>query len=514
MPDPAKALNIFLVEDNAVDVEVVKAQLALANSPVSLETVGTLEAAAQSLKKGSFDVVLLDLTLPDSQGLATFQLLQSHVKDIPIIVLTGLDDTKLGLQAVREGAQDYLLKNKIDSDLLIRSIRYALERSRRKRAESELIAAGSIQRRLLPRPTLTIPGFDVSGRCRPANFAGGDFFDYFAMGKSELGVVIADAAGHGLGPAITMSETRAVIRSFASVTPDVGEILTRANRLLARDLTQDTFVALFLACIDVASNTLQFATAGHPGFILMPNGNTKQLLKSDNPPLGIERSAEYRSSVVISLDPGDSLFLFTDGFAESVSSGGESFGKRRVFEAAKERSASGATAMVDHLFEQLDAFLGGAQLGDDLTAVVVKASPPVTEPVKKAPEKHDEAHEAVAHREYQYFEVDTQQGVALLRIREEEILSSEKCAAVKTELAKYIQREKPMRVVLSFHSVKRFSSEGINICFQIKSVIDATDGQLRLCEMAPPLRDAFKALNLDGTVFEIHDDVGKALSSF
>jgi len=101
-----------------------------------------------------------------------------------------------------------------------------------------------------------------------------------------------------------------------------------------------------------------------------------------------------------------------------------------------------------------------------------------------------------------------------MHIREEEILSSEKCAAVKAELADYIESNQPSRVVLSFRNVKRFSSEGINICFQIKSVIDTSDGQLRLCEMGAPLRDAFKALNLDGTVFQIHDDLGTALSSF
>jgi anti-anti-sigma regulatory factor len=170
--------------------------------------------------------------------------------------------------------------------------------------------------------------------------------------------------------------------------------------------------------------------------------------------------------------------------------------------------------MVDLLFDHLNTFQKGGQLEDDLTAVVVKASSPVAELTDKASVDAESVPDVVAHEEFQYFDADQQGDIALLRIREEEILSSQKCAAVKAELVGYIQSEQPTRVVISFRAVKRFSSEGINICFQTKSVLDAMNGQLRLCEMGSPLREAFKALNLDGTVFEIHDDLGTALNSF
>lgn len=516
MSQIAKPLNILLVEANPADRELLETQLSqAAETTLLVECEVSLEFAVRRVRESDFDVVLLDLSLPDSDGLATLELLQANARDTPIIVLTGLDDSELGIRAVSGGAQDYLLKDKIDSDSLIRSIRYARERARRISAEGELAAAGTIQRRFLPRETPSVPGFDVCGRCMQATFAGGDFFDFFTMGANHLGVVVADVAGHGIGPAITMSETRAVVRSFVTVTNDVGEVLTRSNRVLARDLNQETFVALFLARINVATRTLEFATAGHTGFVLTAHGTIKQILKSNHPPLGIETTTVYGTSRELALSQGDSLFLFTDGFSESVGSSGEPFGKKRVFESVKAECENGATAMIGSLFKELESFRQSAHPDDDVTAVVVKGSPAPTDPTLKRVPPTGSAHSATPTQGgYEFFDVDRQNGAAVLRIRVEEILSSQKCAQVRAELVSYLRTEKPNRVVISFQSVKRFSSEGINICFQAKSTIDDLGGQLRLCEMNQQLREAFKALNLDGTVFQIHDDITQAQNSF
>ena len=284
---------------------------------------------------------------------------------------------------------------------------------------------------------------------------------------------------------------------------------------MARDFTKETFVAIFLARIDIVSHTLQYATAGHPGFILTPVGRTKKLLKTDDPPLGIDSSTVFHTSIDIPLDQGDSLFLFTDGFAESVNVTGERFGRHRVFEAVREHCEGGAEVMLDQLFDQLKAFRSETQPDDDITAVVVRASSPVRTETQDGAE-FDEAQEpaVVAHTDFKHFGAEKKGDISVLRIRDEDVLNSEQCAEVRAELASYLKSEQPSRVVISFASVKRFSSEGINICLQIKSLIDSMDAELRLCEMHAQLREAFKALNLDGTVFEIHDELGKALSSF
>jgi diguanylate cyclase (GGDEF)-like protein/PAS domain S-box-containing protein len=122
-------IQILLVEDNAGDARLVDTYLRRAEPPeFSLERVDRLEKGLKRLAEGGIDVVLLDLTLPDSQGIDTFETAVAEAPDVPIIVMTGIDDSGLALKAVRDGAQDYLVKRQVDTHLLVRSIRYAIER--------------------------------------------------------------------------------------------------------------------------------------------------------------------------------------------------------------------------------------------------------------------------------------------------------------------------------------------------------------------------------------------------
>lgn len=137
-PMGAAALKILLVEDNPADVRLLREYLS--DSPTlrfELETVGWLSAALQVVAQRRFDLVLVDLSLPDCRGLATFQRLRQAAPDTPIVVLSGLDDESLAISAVREGAQDYLVKGRIEPYLLGRAIRYAVERHRFERALKE-----------------------------------------------------------------------------------------------------------------------------------------------------------------------------------------------------------------------------------------------------------------------------------------------------------------------------------------------------------------------------------------
>src|SRR6266478_1127692 len=131
-----QAIKILLVEDESAYARLVEEVLAGALSfPFELVHARELSGALERLTNGRFDVVLLDLTLPDAQGLATYAQVHSLAPSVPIIALTGVDDEKLALQAVRDGAQDYVVKGQLDGKMLARVIRYAIER---KRAAEEL----------------------------------------------------------------------------------------------------------------------------------------------------------------------------------------------------------------------------------------------------------------------------------------------------------------------------------------------------------------------------------------
>jgi len=138
MPD--KPIKVLLVEDNPGDARLLEEDLReVPGQEFELTHVERLEEASERLREEEYDVVLLDLSLPDSSGLDTVKRTFNEAPTMPIVVLTGLDDESLGLSAVREGAQDYLVKGQTQGRLLVRAIHYALERERLLEEREQLI---------------------------------------------------------------------------------------------------------------------------------------------------------------------------------------------------------------------------------------------------------------------------------------------------------------------------------------------------------------------------------------
>ncbi len=126
-----KQISVLLIEDNPDDTVLIRRYLSAAMKvPPEVHHVGLLTQGLERLRGGSFDVVLLDINLPDGEGLSTFEKVHARAPDVPIIVLTGHDDDELAGEAVRKGAQDYLVKGQVNGSLLGRSIRYAINRQK------------------------------------------------------------------------------------------------------------------------------------------------------------------------------------------------------------------------------------------------------------------------------------------------------------------------------------------------------------------------------------------------
>ena len=314
-PRPTPPTRILLIEDSNTDAMLIQAHLRKADSSFVVRREVRLADGLAQVERGEADVILLDLNLPDSSGLDTFRTLYRCALQVPIVVLSGQDDVDLAVDAVALGAQDYLPKGEASRSSLARSIRYAIERARRQRAEQELSAAGEIQRRLFPQKSPQLDGFDIYGRCEPANKAGGDYFDYFPMQHDCLGIVVADVAGHGIGPALIMSETRAILRSLATTYQDPGDILTRANQVLSEDLHNNVFVALILVCLDPHQGRLQFASAGHPGLLFDPLGRVRTQIASGDPPLGVIDDHQFETHEYRDLQPGDTCCCLPTGLS-------------------------------------------------------------------------------------------------------------------------------------------------------------------------------------------------------
>jgi signal transduction histidine kinase len=144
-----KSVSILLVEDNPGDRRLIREMLAEASDVTfDVQYADRLQAAIEYLGQNGVEVVLLDLGLPDSQGLETLRKVYAQVSEMPIVVLTGLNDEMIGVQAINEGAQDYLIKGQVDTQLLRRTIRYAIERKQAEEKERRLQLQISLSNRL------------------------------------------------------------------------------------------------------------------------------------------------------------------------------------------------------------------------------------------------------------------------------------------------------------------------------------------------------------------------------
>lgn len=379
-----KVWRILLIEDNAGDARLIRESLfGVPNAAFKLEHADRLEKGLAILAEGGVDLVLLDLSLPESWGINTLLRVQAQAPGVPIVVLTGLDDETIAITAVQQGAQDYLVKGEFSGGSLVRSVRYAIERARRRRAEQELRRtkeefriAHEIQQKLFPASAPRLAGFDIGGASFPAEATGGDYFDYVPMPAGCYGIVVGDVAGHGFGPALLMAETRAYLRALAHTHTDVSEMLTAANLLLVEDVAEGHFVTLFLGSLDPRTRSFVFASAGHPdGYILNESGNCKMKLESTGRPLGIERGSTFEASPPIRLEPGDLVFLITDGVLDAESPEGELFGLQRALHFVRTNRHLSSQEIVQALYGDIGTFCHGPHPRDDITAIVIKVLP-------------------------------------------------------------------------------------------------------------------------------------------
>lgn len=372
-------VRILLVEDDRDDVWIMRNLLGDRwEGPMDLIHVETLADARGRLALGGIDVVLLDLTLPDSRGLETFLRMVAGAGGVPIVVLTGLNDEETAVKAVKAGAQDYLVKGQVDDHLLVRSIRYAIERCRRHQVEQELRAtsaefeaAQQIQQKLFPTQPPRVPGFDIAGALYPAQATAGDYFDFIRMQHDRLGIVVGDVSSHGMGPALVMAETRACLRALAQSCSDVGEILTRANQVLTTDSEEFHFVTLAFARLDPHTRSLTYASAGHRGYLLESDGSIVAL-DSTSPPLGINAQWQIPAAPDIRLEHGQIVAIFTDGVSEAESPHRSRFGTSRALDVIAGVRDRPAAKIVTELYSEVCRFLESDHQTDDITIVIAK----------------------------------------------------------------------------------------------------------------------------------------------
>lgn len=257
---------------------------------------------------------------------------------------------------------------------VVLAMRDLRERLVSRRAEEELQTASRVQQFLYPRTPLHIRGFDVAGGTYPSARVCGDYFDFIPWGPSKWCLTLGDVSGHGLGPALQMVETRAFLRASLQGTESPGVALQRLNQILCADLPEGMFVSLFVAQICTETRRFCYSSAGHPAGLMRGDG-TLVPLKTTSFLLGLVDSADYSTTEMVQLLPGDTLVITSDGVAEMVSPERTLFGNERLWEiVAKHRDASAVTIR-DAIHQAAIDFAEGEPQHDDVTILVAKCLP-------------------------------------------------------------------------------------------------------------------------------------------
>ncbi len=378
-------VSILVVDDSSFNRLVLKRRLGeLGYTKVTMAEDGLQGLAA--LERQRFDVVLLDLEMPNLGGIGVLeQLHAARGAAPPVIVISALTEMDTIVRCIELGAEDYLPKS-FDPPRL-RARRGAILDKKRLRdladarlaaLEAELESARAAQLALVPRDF----GAAACGRVAlhaamvPARQVGGALYDCFRLDDRRMLFTVADVSGKGAPAGLTMARSFGLIRAAAKrlaaegAAPDPGEILTLANDDLAAENDAQTFVTAVLGVVDGTTGEGRITVAGHDiPFIL---GGAPRLLGpvKRQPPLGAVEGIAFRSDP-FALAPGEGLFLFSDGVTEAEDGRGGFFGRERLV-AALAGLGTAPFGVVDGVLRAVAEFAGGAAQADDITALALR----------------------------------------------------------------------------------------------------------------------------------------------
>jgi sigma-B regulation protein RsbU (phosphoserine phosphatase) len=243
----------------------------------------------------------------------------------------------------------------------------------KERLQRELQLAAGIQVSILPHSLPAVAGFEFGAHMDAARVVGGDFYDVFPLDDHRTGVLIGDVAGKGVPSAIFMARTHALITSEALRGGTPGAVLRHVNEYLTRLEQMDLFVTVIYGILDCRTGGFAYARAGHEiPLRLNAGGKVTELPYNPGMPIGVMPEFELDEQS-LTLVPGDTLLLFTDGMCDCRNPQGQDFSRERLVSVLGNQAGIPAQAACDALIKTLLAYRAGADQDDDVTLVAIHA---------------------------------------------------------------------------------------------------------------------------------------------
>lgn len=384
---------ILLVDDNPTNLQVLYQTLENIGHRLLIAKSG--EQALMISRRAKPILVLLDIMMPGLDGYETCRQLKDdrETADVAVIFLSALNDAADKVRGLELGAVDFIAKPfnadeviaRVKTHLRIRMLEQSLADKNRalesanQRMTDDLQAAAQVQKALLPSEPLQVDGVDSAWRCLPCKELAGDTLNVFALGEKRLGMYMIDVSGHGV------SSSLLAFTIAHELTPKYGsdglllsgreyrcpaEIATELNHRYPMSAANRQFFTLLYAVLELDSGLLHYVCAGHPGPILIHRDSSGEHLHTPAVPIGLLPESVYQVQHK-QLQPGDRLFMVSDGLTEERNIDGEQLGIERLQDTLAANLEYGLEDCLDKLIEQGRQWHGQQTFRDDVTALAV-----------------------------------------------------------------------------------------------------------------------------------------------
>ncbi|WP_419841104.1 PP2C family protein-serine/threonine phosphatase [Candidatus Poriferisodalis sp.] len=344
-----------------------------------------LEALEKLRADDTIDLVLSDINMPQMDGLTLLSQLGSLNQDLRAVIISAYGDMGNIRTAMNRGAFDFVTKP-VDFDDLQITIERTVEHLRQWREatasrdklvtlQNELDIASNVQQSILPDDFPATQTYGIDANMVPARNVGGDFYDYVAAAGDKVFATVADVSDKGIPAALFMMSSRTALKGAAIGTGSPREALIEANRVLQADNPTLMFVTVVMALYEPRTGELVYASAGHdPPVIVRADGSAERMSATGGMALGIAPEAVFASNLAeqrLTLAPGETLVLYTDGVSEAMNVEQEEFGTDRLLQLFADRPPRSAEEAMHAIFDAVSAFAGEAPASDDITCLAL-----------------------------------------------------------------------------------------------------------------------------------------------
>ena len=344
-----------------------------------------LEALAKLIEQPEIRLILSDINMPEMDGLTLLSKLKELKSPwLKTVIVSAYGDMENIRTAMNRGAFDFLTKPISFDDLEItinKGIeeismiwKSAQEHDQLISIQQDLLTAREIQLAILPKTFPPFPGrieFSIFASMVAAKEVGGDFFDFFMIDSERLGFVIGDVSGKGVTAAIFMAVSRTLIRATGIKGISSEECMNYVNRLLCSESVSCMFVTVFYGILNTTNGQIDYVNAGHNPPFIVSGDTVSRVATTGDIILGCMEDFEY-SSKKIQLNPGDLLFMYTDGVPEAFNTKEEMYGEERLISFLESHKSNTIEEVVKDSNLSVAKFSAGMAQSDDITILAIK----------------------------------------------------------------------------------------------------------------------------------------------